>query len=64
MVVEYVHGQLVSWEFADAAAKLEGVDPTFGTAAVSVIMNEFLEVVRLPFILASTPALVKMIRRE
>ena len=40
------------------------MDPTFGTAAVSVILNEFLEVVRLPFILASTPALVKMIGRK
>lgn len=39
------------------------VNPRLGNAAVVVAVNETLEVVRLPLVVATTPAVVRMARR-
>lgn len=45
----------LQWKWA--ADQLDGLDPRLGRLAVAVAINEVLEIVRLPFVLATFPAL-------
>lgn len=52
----------IGWQWG--AEQVEGLDPRVGRLAVVVAINEMLEIVRLPFVIATFPALRRAILRR
>lgn len=48
----------------DSLVNLESLNPTFGNIALAVALNEALEIVRLPFVISTTPRVSKFLETK